>query len=570
MKPAGKERKREAAPLKNQVLTLLLGTVLPIFLGMLVISTIQTYSMREQIYTTSQDALATNMRTFDAELKNAALQIAGLDYDETNVSQFESSDPKTQYYAQNQYLTSLSQISSSLISGYGVYCPLNDSLIYTFAESASLDYRHRQAFTSLVRSDPEMLTGSGWRTVSSGRLWYIVYSFRLRDTWFFCWTEADYLMKMTDDWLTTDDGGVILLGADGQEMARDREMEGLEFSYPLPEGYELSGRYLIFSRVSETSAYTMVEAVSVWELTRSIFWVQMAVTAVFLIFLGALPLLIHSLNRRFFSPMDQLQYAIGRVNKGVLDYRIPEDHSSIEFHRLIDSFNGMVAQIKNLKVQAYEDEIEKSRIRMQYMQVQIEPHFYLNALNTINAMAQVGDDELIQQLTRCLSDYMRFIASSRETVTIAEELQNIDNYLEIMKIRRGDSFIYEVRCEEGTKSAVIPPLLIQTLIENIMKYAYNAYGETRFSVDVHRLRLSGQNGVEITVEDNGSGYPPDFAARFNAGGHPGPGHIGLHNARTRLRYLYGPDTVFQLSTREGGGARTIIWFPEHPKEAAKP
>ena len=567
MKPAYRQKKKEAAPLKNQVLTLLLGTVLPIFIGMFIINAIQTLSLREQIYTTSQDALATNMRLFDADLKQAASDIVGLDYNEDTISRFESSDPLEQYYAQNEYLTRLSQLSGNLVSGYGVYCPENDSLIYDFTEDASTDYRHRQAFTSLIRKNPEALAGSSWHAVSSEGYWYLVYSYRLRDSWFFCWTEADYLMKITDDWLTTDDGGIILLGADGQEMARDSEIRDLKFSYPLLEGYKLSDGYLIFSRTSSAGAYTLVEAVSIWELTRSVFWVQASITAVLLVFLALLPFLVHSLNRRFFGPMDQLQYAIGRVNKGILDYRIPEDHSSIEFHKLIDSFNGMVAQIKGLKVQAYEDEIEKSRIRMQYMQVQIEPHFYLNALNTINAMAQVGDDELIQQLTRCLSDYMRFIASSRETVTIAEELKNIDNYLEIMKIRRGDSFIYELRCEERVKGVLIPPLLIQTLIENIMKYAFNAYGETRFSVEAHRLRLSGQNGIGITVEDNGTGYPPGFAARFNAGEYPDASHIGLHNARMRLRYLYGEKTIFQLLGREGGGARTFIWFPADPKEA---
>lgn len=560
-----KKEKKPAAPLKRQLLTMLLGTVLPIFLGMAVINSVEFITIRDQVYTTSQDALSANMRIFDSELKNAAVSMVGLDYDEDNISQFESSDSMEQYYAQAEYMSRLSRISSNLISGYGVYCPLNDSLIYIFDNDCSVDYRHRQTFTNLIRQTPEVLTGVNWHSVSANGLSYLVYSYQLRDTWFFCWAEVDYLLKLTDNWLTTEDGGIILLGTNGEEMTRDDSLQGEAFSAPF-EGYSLSQGYLVFGQTSETGAYRLVEVVSVWELIRSIFWVLAAVIAVMGAFLLSLPFLIHSLNRRFFVPMDQLQYAITRVNKGILDYRIPEDHTSIEFHKLIDSFNGMVAQIQNLKVQTYEDQIAKSRIQMQYMQVQVEPHFYLNALNTINAMAQVGDDELIQKLTRCLSDYMRFIASSRETVTIAEELKNIDNYLEIMKIRRGDSFIYRLNCQPDVMNIPIPPLLVQTPIENIMKYAFNAYGETRFEVDIRPLRLSGKNGVQITVTDNGKGYPEDYAARFNAGAGDGEGRIGLQNARTRLRYLYGQETVFHLSNREEGGAKTLIWFPIDRKE----
>ena len=555
---SGRKRNREAAPLKTQVLLLLLGSVLPLFIGMSVINAVELNVIRDQIYATSQDALSGNMRIFDGELKAASMSMVGLDYNENTVAQFQSASSDDQYYAGTSYLHDIAQFSSSLVTGYGVFCPENGNLVYSFSDENSTGYAQRTAFLLMLRDNPDVLKGGKWRAAVHHGVWFLVYGYQLRETWFFCWAEVDYLSRLTDGWLTTEDGGVVLLNAAGLEMTRSSGIDGLVLPRLSSEKYKIEGRYLLFSETSETGAYTLAEAVNIRELTQPVRWVQTALAAVLIAFLACLPFLVHNLNRRFFAPMDQLQYAIGRVNKGLLDYRIPQDNSSIEFHRLIDSFNGMVSQIKDLKVQAYEDEIEKNRIRMQYMQVQIEPHFYLNALNTINAMAQVGDDGPIQQLTRCLSDYMRFIASSRETVTIREELRNIGNYLTIMKIRRGDSFTFTVRCEPELENAPIPPLLIQTLIENIMKYAFNAYGETTFSVEIARMRLDGKVGAGITVSDSGPGYPPDFAALFNAGGGM-EGHIGLQNARTRLRYLYA-DAVFQIG---GGrnGARTFIWFP---------
>ena len=555
---------RKKSLLRKQVLTILLCTVLPIFLCMFIINAIEIQTLRKQIYMTSQDALSTNLRVFDSELQNAALSVASLDYNEDRVSMFQSRDITEQYYAQNEYLSRLAKISSSLITGYGVYCPENGNLIYDFRENASVGYPHRQAFIQLVRSTPEVLMNSNWHAVSSDGKWYLVYGYQIRESWFFCWTEMDFLMNLTKSWLTTQDGGIILLSGEGEEMIREEVLP--ELPLPSEKGYILSGRYLIFGQTSDTGAYRIIEAVSVSELTSRIKWFWIAAIFLLLLFLGNLPLLLHSLNRQIFAPMDQIQYAITRVNKGILDYRIPDDSTSVEFHNLTDSFNGMVSQIKNLKVQAYEDEIEKNKIRMQYMQVQIEPHFYLNALNTINAMAQVGDDELIQSLTRSLSDYMRFIASSRETVMISEELHHIDNYLAIMKIRRGDSFVYRLEYTQELQSFLIPPLLIQTLIENIMKYAFNAYGETEIHVAIRRRLLAGKDGVEIIVMDNGNGYPEEYIAQFNGGVYEDTRRIGLQNARMRLRYLYGDAIIFRIGNRLEGGARTYIWIPNAAKE----
>lgn len=562
-----KSNRHNTMPLKKQILTILLGTVLPIFFGMFIINGIEIGTIRNQLYSTSQDTLASNMAIFDSELKNIAMKMVGIDYAEMYINQFESDDPLEKYYAQTRYLNQLSYISSNLTTGYGIYCPLNNSLIYQYDNNHSVSYTHRQKFLEIIQQNPDVLLKKNWHLASIEDYWYLVYAYQMRNTFFFCWVEIDYMMELPAQWLTTEDGGVILLGSNGAEIARDQSIQGLFLEYP-EHGYIISDGYMIFGQKSSTNAYQLVEVISIWEMYRPIRWVLTAVILVMILFVIELIFLAHSFNRRFFAPMDQLQYAITRVNKGFLDYRIPDDHTSIEFHKLIDSFNGMVAQIQKLKVQRYEDQIEKSRIQMQYMRVQIEPHFYLNALNTINAMAQVGDDELIQKLTRCLSDYMRFLASSRETVTISEELKNIDNYLEIMKIRRGNSFTYCLNCSPDTMDISIPPLLVQTLIENIMKYAYNAYKETYFKVAIHRLRLSGRNGIQITVTDNGSGYPEAFAHEFNLGHQVEDNRIGLQNARTRLRYLYGEETIFHISNQAGGGAKTQIWFPTDKKEKA--
>ena len=104
----------------------------------------------------------------------------------------------------------------------------------------------------------------------------------------------------------------------------------------------------------------------------------------------------------------------------------------------------MVSQIEELKIQNYEEKVEKQKLMLDYMTIQIEPHFYLNALNLINTMAQMQDTELIQKMTENLSLYLRYIAGSRnKTVTILQELEHIRHYMNIMEIRFGECFHYE-------------------------------------------------------------------------------------------------------------------------------
>lgn len=86
-----------------------------------------------------------------------------------------------------------------------------------------------------------------------------------------------------------------------------------------------------------------------------------------------------------------------------MSVKIPTDESSTEMKHLIASFNNMVSQIGELKIRNYEEKMEYQKLMLDYMSLQIEPHFYLNALNLINTMAQMQDTELIEKMTENLS-----------------------------------------------------------------------------------------------------------------------------------------------------------------------
>ena len=97
----------------------------------------------------------------------------------------------------------------------------------------------------------------------------------------------------------------------------------------------------------------------------------------------ALPLLLYSTNRLINMPLNRLIKAIDRIEQGDLEYRIEEGNQNLEFEQINRSFNKMMEQVRTLKIDVYEKEMEKKDIMMRYLSQQIQPHFVLNAMNIL-------------------------------------------------------------------------------------------------------------------------------------------------------------------------------------------
>lgn len=560
--------KLPASTLKEQVLGVLVVTVIPVIICLFVINLMLGREARDLILKSSKDALSINMTVLENEMVAAASFIQQIEMNETYVSRFESEDLEEYYYAAIRYKDELETqaLFSSFVAGYGVCYPEGNRVVYKINESYSVSYVSRTMLIDAICSQPDKIFGTGgkWVSVRIDGKWFLVYGISIRNSWFFSWMEPEYLISQLKNWSVAENGTIFLTTASGEIMGQTNYINGLTLDFD-GEKYSFSGNnknYLMIEQTAESGAFTILEAVDGRTLTHSNQAIVYVAIGCIILFGLLVPVVLHRLQVSIFSPMDRVQYAIGRVNRGILDYQIPEQESSVEFQNLVKSFNGMVSQIRNLKIRTYEDEMEKAKMQMQYMQFQIQPHFYLNALNTINAMAQFGDTELIQQMTSALSDYMRFITKTGETVTIQEEITHIDNYMTVMKIRMGE-IDYQTEVEPNTLNFRIPPLLIQTLVENTIKYALNVYENTEIRIRVYRSRINGQNGVHILVTDNGKGYPVDFIESFNSGRQQDESRIGLQNAYKRLQYLYGEDAIFRIYNAAQGGACTEIWIPEY-------
>jgi signal transduction histidine kinase len=198
-------------------------------------------------------------------------------------------------------------------------------------------------------------------------------------------------------------------------------------------------------------------------------------------------------------------------------------------------------------------ELEHERARKSMLEAQLaslearlQPHFMFNTLNAISALIQEDPDEAERTVER-LAALLRFSldATGRGVVPLDHELKIVTDYLEIERTRFGERLAYAIDVAPEAAGVEVPPLAIQTLVENSIKHAIAprpAGGRLRIGASVMDAR------VVLSVWDDGPGFAPDVAR---------PGH-GLDNLRDRLAARFGLRASLEVARRDGGTVVTIM------------
>jgi two-component system LytT family sensor kinase len=191
--------------------------------------------------------------------------------------------------------------------------------------------------------------------------------------------------------------------------------------------------------------------------------------------------------------------------------------------------------------------------RVEALASQINPHFLFNTLTSISSLIR-SQPETARTLIVKLSGLLRRLLRSQEHfVTLREELEAIDEYLDIESIRFGPKLSIEKSIDPDSLDVVVPSMLLQPLVENSIKHGLAPkIGQGRITI-----RSVRQNGhAIIDVIDNGVGVTMD------QGGRPKPGGIGLRNVNERLRVIYGANYQLQLDSVPGEGTCARVIVPE--------
>jgi two-component sensor histidine kinase len=193
--------------------------------------------------------------------------------------------------------------------------------------------------------------------------------------------------------------------------------------------------------------------------------------------------------------------------------------------------------------------------QLKMLRYQLNPHLLFNTLNAISTLVLDHDNATANRMVTSLSAFLRHSldADPMQRVTLKQELEAINLYLGIEKVRFAERLRLDFRIEPEAYDALLPSLLLQPLIENAIKYAVAKRVEG--GLVQLRARVHGDM-LEVAIADDGPGF-----GALGADGLPDGRGVGLRNARERLEVLYGPRQGFVLQNRAEGGAEISLRLP---------
>ena len=277
-------------------------------------------------------------------------------------------------------------------------------------------------------------------------------------------------------------------------------------------------------------------------------------------------LLVRAYYNRLLLPMKQF---VGSLKNTEEEQWINEngDNNILELEMASKEFKGLLRKIKALKIDIYEKELEKQKTELETMQMQIRPHFYLNCLNLIHGMADMGQRQEIIGLTKMLSDYMRYVMRDAHAMTTLEdEVSFVRNYVQIQQIRYGkEAFSFEVIMDQGMEEYKVPAMLIHNFVENAVVHTVSLDSYVEITLYVVLERYEDGKYLYLCISDTGGGFPEKIleAARSEKPVYyDGRKHIGISNSVKRLRLLYGERAKISFSNMdEGYGAVVEVRIP---------
>ena len=243
-----------------------------------------------------------------------------------------------------------------------------------------------------------------------------------------------------------------------------------------------------------------------------------------------------TLARFLTVPVQALLEKMKSIEQGELE-KIEEKAYLAEFRQLFHGYNKMTDEIKRL----FQDTIEKQKririVEMNEMQELMKPHFLYNTLEALEALILMDEKEKSAKLIRCLGQfYRKSVSGGREFLTVNEEIQIVKDYADILKIRFGDSFKFDVRLDETCRNFKIPKLTIQPLVENSFQHGIRIQEKYGYiQVNVQREN----DKIHISVIDNGQGIPDNIIKEMEEGKVPDEKRsLGLRGTVQRLKVIY--------------------------------
>lgn len=365
------------------------------------------------------------------------------------------------------------------------------------------------------------------------------------------------------------------LGDEAIAYKRQRNVVGYSRSYK--ESVKVKNHILRYID-QLNDAQLNLNARSYRELVNQTKLLQTVTILIVALFIGLAILIVYFITSRLVKPIGALAYAAEEIASGQLDTPDIVVETEDEWKLLANTFNKMKnsigTYIEELKFKAeMENKLKDEQLKnikmahlldnakLYALQSQINPHFLFN---TINAGVQMSIMERATKTGKFLDTMSRLfrynIQKMDSTCTLKEELDNIEDYYNLLKVRFGQRIQFKFHIDPETHSVKVPPLILQPLVENA--YIHGLSGLEEGGVITISTYMK-EGSTYVIVKDTGKGISQDVIKKILSKDNPVADEfgIGIRNVRDRLELYYHKTHIFRIESRENMGVKIIIELP---------
>lgn len=297
---------------------------------------------------------------------------------------------------------------------------------------------HSALISYMNKNDDFPAYSDAWEIMNLSSGIYFFKVFHSGDNFAGCFISADNIIAPLKEINMGKDGFVSLTSKDGVPLTQTQRLDKEKIHF---QQYNINspnvstqGTHLIISGNLTMGAFHPQIILNKRQVYEQIIMLQFILAGAVLLIATILFSSMIYMKRKILSPIKRFSENLSHFDDSteIIDLK---DTQLLELEQANLQFKNLMRQIKKLKIDIYEKELEKQKTLMNYLQLQIRPHFFLNCLNTIYSMAQTQLYEEIMEMSMITSNYFRYIFQNpQDFVPVQEELKHIENYMEIQKL----------------------------------------------------------------------------------------------------------------------------------------
>ncbi len=566
--------------------------------------------VRENAFDATAELMSMYMNRVDDAFKKTEVYWAGIQYSGDLTTLLISERP-ADYYA------AWARLKMAMESAGPTYSYVDDLFVYYPAAGDYLDAGYmlteneRVFIKKMIKKEIDSLVQNGgkiageWQCLELEGEFYFVKIFRTSDIYMGSCVKVSRLVEEMQkdgfekaDYLTFHKNGGGELGTTLPPMDSPLEINGLPLRLTMNLDHQ---KYLVLSQPSSSGDFSMTALVRDTNIVARLGDLQKVILFLSLGLLIFIAGFTAACREWILRPVKKLCSAMIQLKNGDFSIRLNDGKSCNEFNLVNETFDNMTENIHALKIDVYEEKIQRQKAELryqeaelqcqeaelqyqkaelqyqkaelqyqkaelQYMKLQVNPHFYINCLNIIHNLSLMNKNRLVRDMTTYLGNHLRYTLEGNTVDRLSREVDYVRNYVHIQEIRFADSLHAFIEIEEDVGNVKVPPLIIQTFVENTVKYQVVVGEQIEIYIIASWCDCAADHRIRIQIWDNGEGFSDEILSALRSGGQITDArgeHIGIRNVVQRLRLIYqGRETICFSNHEETGGAYIVIELPD--------